>query len=230
MNKNVTSKIVYALVALALLACCFTAGLYVGNYRKDTAQVQPSPTAAVAVPPTGQSVIVVPTPSATVKPESIEPTPEPEESAVVITPTPSLQSGWGLPTNYTSGTYDTVLAEDIFILTNQEREKNGIPKLNYNSALQEAADTRAYECSIRFSHTRPDGSSCHDIVDGFDYYVTGENLIKADRALATGYHMMGEWMLSEGHRANILLPNFTDIAVGVYESDGVVYACQIFIG
>lgn len=122
------------------------------------------------------------------------------------------------------------LAEALFDLTNQERIDAGLNALAYAYELQEAADARAYESSVQFSHTRPNGKSCHSVVDQYDYYVTGENLLKADAPLAVPEVMMSKWMLSDGHRENILLPDFTRLAIGIYEKKGVVYAAQIFLG
>lgn len=122
------------------------------------------------------------------------------------------------------------LSADLFRLTNDARVSNGLNELTYAYELQEAADARAYESSVQFSHTRPNGKPCHSVVDSYDYYVTGENLLRADAPLAVPEVMMSEWMLSEGHRANILLPEFTRLAVGIYEKNGVVYAAQIFMG
>lgn len=122
------------------------------------------------------------------------------------------------------------LGEQLFALTNKERENEGLKALKYNKDLQEAADIRAKECAENFSHTRPDGSSCHTIVADMDYKVTGENLVKADSPIATAKTLMGAWMDSEGHRANILLKDYTSIAIGTYEKDDVTYAVQIFLG
>lgn len=121
------------------------------------------------------------------------------------------------------------LIKDIFELVNQEREKNNVPALTYNKEIQEAADIRAEEAAELFSHTRPDGSSCHDIIE-LEYYATGENLIKADKEVATAQNLMNSWMNSKSHRDNILLKDFTEMAIGVYEKDGIVYATQIFLG
>ena len=121
------------------------------------------------------------------------------------------------------------LIEDIFNLVNKAREENGIPALTYNKEIQDAADLRAKEASESFSHTRPDGSSCHDVVE-LEYYATGENLLMADKEIATAENMMKTWMNSEGHRANILLKDFTEMAIGIYEKDNIVYATQIFLG
>lgn len=121
------------------------------------------------------------------------------------------------------------LIEDIFKLVNEARKENGVPELTYNKEIQDAADLRAKEASESFSHTRPDGSSCHDVIK-LEYYATGENLLMADKEIATAENMMKTWMNSESHRANILLKDFTEMAIGIYEKDNIVYATQIFLG
>ena len=122
------------------------------------------------------------------------------------------------------------LIDQIFALTNKERKNHELKELEYNKDLQTAADLRARECAENFSHTRPDGSSCHTVVSDMDYEVTGENLVKADTPVASAANLMEAWMDSEGHRANILLPEFTSMAVGTYEKNGTTYAVQIFLG
>ena len=120
--------------------------------------------------------------------------------------------------------------EKIFELTNKARQENNLPALTYNKDIQDAADLRAKEISTKFSHTRPDGSNCHTVVEKFEYRVTGENLIMADNPISEPEILLDTWMNSEGHRANILLPDFTSIAIGLYEKDDVTYAVQIFMG
>ena len=122
------------------------------------------------------------------------------------------------------------LIKEIFELTNKERENYELAALTYNDEIQEAADIRAKEIAQQFSHTRPNGTSCHTVVENIDYFVTGENLIKADNPIATGEQMMKTWMNSEGHRNNILLADYESMAVGVYVTDDVTYAVQIFLG
>ena len=120
--------------------------------------------------------------------------------------------------------------QEIFELTNKARQENNLPALTYNKDIQDAADLRAKEISTKFSHTRPDGSSCHTVVEKFDYKVTGENLIMADNPISEPEILLDTWMNSEGHRANILLADYTSIAIGLYEKDDVTYAVQIFMG
>ena len=121
------------------------------------------------------------------------------------------------------------IAEEIFLLTNKERVANGLKELGYAYDLQDIANTRAMEASVKFSHTRPNGQSCHDMITK-ECKVTGENLILADKPIATASNLVAEWMNSPGHRYNILLPDYTGMAVGIFESNGILYASQIFIG
>ena len=85
------------------------------------------------------------------------------------------------------------LAKEIFELVNKERVAVGLKELEYNFELQAAANLRAKEASESFSHTRPDGSSCHDVIE-LEYYATGENLLMADKEIATAENMMKTWM------------------------------------
>ena len=118
----------------------------------------------------------------------------PKEPVVQIEPTSSDPA----PVVETPGKpYVHPLAAELFDMTNDIRMSAGLGVLTYAYELQEQADTRAYECSVQFSHTRPDGSSCHDIVTK-DYYVTGENLILVDKPIASAENIMARWMLSKG--------------------------------
>lgn len=120
------------------------------------------------------------------------------------------------------------LANEIFELINKERTATGLNKLEYNFELQSGADIRAKEASKSFSHTRPSGETCYTAFN-VNYNVAGENLIMADEQIATAENLVKTWMESEGHKANILLPEFTSTAIGVYGED-VIYVAQLFIG
>lgn len=121
------------------------------------------------------------------------------------------------------------LAKEIFELVNKERVAVGLKELEYNFELQAAANLRAKEASESFSHTRPNGETCYTAFN-VNYNVAGENLIVADQEIADAANLVKTWMESEGHRANILLPEFTSIAIGVYQKDNSIFASQLFIG
>lgn len=207
--------LIASLAAVFALAFVFFIGI---DIPQKPAVLQPAEEAesvhtAVITPVPAQQPSAIPEPMPV---PSVRPTPEPSDDPVQQTAEPAEQND--------------SLAMEIFNCTNRARTNEGFGKLAYGYDLQDAADTRAYECSIQFSHTRPNGTSCHSIVEDFDYYVTGENLIMLDKPIALPEVIVSEWMLSEGHRHNILLSEFKELAVGVYEKDGVVYAVQIFMG
>ena len=111
-------------------------------------------------------------------------------------------------------------------LCNIERAKAGLPPLKSdNSQLQQAADLRAAELHVSFSHTRPNGSSCFTAVKefGVNYTSVGENVALGQK---TPEQVMESLMNSEGHRGNIMSDSFTTIAVG-YNNGAWA---QLFIG
>ena len=115
------------------------------------------------------------------------------------------------------------MQQEVLRLVNIEREKAGLAPLEYVFSLQEAADLRASEIKQSFSHTRPDGNSCFTVLDGFNYYAAGENIAKGYR---TPEAVVEGWMNSNGHRANILSPDFNGIVIGFEDYHWV----QLFVG
>ena len=114
----------------------------------------------------------------------------------------------------------------VFQLVNQRRKENGLAELTYRNDIQDAANIRANEIISTFSHTRPDGSSCFTAVT-VNCYAIGENIASGQK---NAEEVMNAWMNSPGHRANILSAQFTGMAVGVVQYQGVSYWVQIFIG
>ena len=121
------------------------------------------------------------------------------------------------------------LAKNILDELNATRAANGLGSLHYSAELQASADTRAVESVQNFSHMRPNGTGCETAVT-VDYTVTGENLIQVTSEFATAAIMMDTWMNSPTHRNNILLPSFTDVAIGVYVINGITYVSTVFVG
>lgn len=120
--------------------------------------------------------------------------------------------------------------QSILNRVNKERQSNGLGNVHWDSQLAGIAEQRAREISGRFSHTRPDGSSWMTLLDGYGSPWTncGENIARAQDDPEA---VMDAWMLSSGHRTNILKPAFTRLGVGVYRSsDGKLYWVQIFAG
>lgn len=127
------------------------------------------------------------------------------------------------------------LEEEILRLVNIEREKAGVAPLKNCANAYYYSNIRANECVELFSHTRPNGESCFTVFDDGDVFCSkaGENLFWCS---GYPYESLAEisvdgWMNSEGHRANILNPNFTYSTIGVsYDPQTTeFYAVQLFM-
>lgn len=119
------------------------------------------------------------------------------------------------------------LAGQIYQRINDYRSANGLGILGYDANLQGTADIRAKESASSFGHTRPDGSAAVTAVT-VDYTVAGENLIQVTKELASVDIIVETWLASPTHKANIVLGDFSQTAIGIYESNGTLFISQIF--
>ena len=181
-----------------------------------------APTAAPTEKPT-QKPTEAPTAAPTEKPTQ-KPTEAPTAAPTEKPTQKSTEVPAELPTNSCNSIYDAETEKDcytlsykVFEIVNQERIKAGVKPLKFNNDMYKAAMVRAKECDESFSHDRPNGTSCFTALKeaGVKYLSAGENIAMGYRTPAD---VMKGWMDSEGHRNNILNPNFTDFACGVYKS------------
>ncbi len=113
-------------------------------------------------------------------------------------------------------------------LVNEERAKAGLNPVTLRKNISAAAQVRAQETEVSFSHTRPDGTKFTTALAqaGVTYRGAGENIAWGQR---TPEQVMNGWMNSAGHRANILNEKFTSIGVGYYQNAaGTNYWTQLF--
>src|SRR6266568_1381140 len=84
-----------------------------------------------------------------------------------------------------------------------------------------------------FSHETPDGLRMNDRALSFGiahFKILAENIAINQGFDDPGALAVEQWLLSPGHRANILDPRFEQSAVGVsVGADGTVYLTQEFI-
>ncbi|SEA17727.1 uncharacterized protein, YkwD family [Thalassobacillus cyri] len=119
--------------------------------------------------------------------------------------------------------------QQVVELTNQERQKQGLAPLKADAELSKVARDKSQDMASNgyFSHNSPNYGSPFDMMKsyGIDYRTAGENIAKGQRS---PQEVVNAWMNSEGHRKNIMNPNFTHIGVG-YVENGNVWT-QMFIG
>ncbi len=147
-----------------------------------------------------------------------------------------------LATNASTSQYtDTARQLKTLLLNqlNEYRAENGLSTLQHLDISEQVADIRAQECSIYWSHTRPDGrrwsTTYHDL--GYSFSSVGENLChfyysitEQDIAEQADY-VMTSWKNSPGHNANMLKSKWNYVGIGIYFDNNNyndLYATQEF--
>ncbi len=119
--------------------------------------------------------------------------------------------------------------EEVVRLVNEIRRNYGLRELTINWQLSRVARYKSQDMldNRYFSHTSPTYGSPFDMIRAFNIYFryAGENIAMG---YSTPAAVVNGWMNSEGHRANILNANYTQIGVG-YVANGH-YWTQMFIG
>lgn len=168
------------------------------------------------------------------------PAPNPAAPAPAQTQSPGATGATGTtgaagkPGNAGTTTGTTAMSSDesrILQLVNAERQKAGVSPLKSDGNLVSIARAKSQDMvdNNYFSHQSPTYGSPFDMLKsaGISYMYAGENI--AINQSADG--AMKAWMNSEGHRKNILNPNFTDLGVGIApKGDGSYVYTQEFIG
>jgi uncharacterized YkwD family protein len=187
------------------------------NMQKAVPAPKPSATPAPApeptpIPETKPTPVPVPVPSPTPKPETV-PAPKPT--------TPPAENGQS--SDYKLSSSELKMVE----LVNQERAKAGVAPLTIDLELSRVARIKSQDMKDNnyFSHTSPTYGSPFEMMKNFGirYRTAGENLAKHSSVESAHAGLMN----SEGHRKNILNPNFTHIGVGIVDDR---YYTQMFIG
>lgn len=116
---------------------------------------------------------------------------------------------------------------------NELRASLGLPALEYNEQLCEAAQIRAQEMADTgvFEHIRPDGTPCFTVMTAPS--PAGENIAAntLKNPAVIPQTMMEQWTDSPGHYANMTNSEFKQMGIGyALGKDGWWYGCQLFSG
>lgn len=135
----------------------------------------------------------------------------------------------------TQGTADNAellpVEKEVFQLVNQEREKHGLNPLQLDTNVSKVADKKSQDMKEKhyFNHQSPTYGSPFEMLQqhGVEFQAAGENIAAGQK---TATEVMNGWMNSEGHRANILNPDYTHIGIGYIQGgDYGTYWTQMFI-
>ncbi|RAO27534.1 Non-specific serine/threonine protein kinase [Micromonospora noduli] len=198
--------------------------------------------AASAAPTEEPALDTLAAPSPSTIPTPASPSPSPSK---VVKPTPASSrstaasrrsverstapsnTGSSTGSNGSSGSV-SAQAREVVDLVNAERAKAGCKALSIDDKLMTAAQRHSQDQADNqnMSHTGSDGSNAGTRLDrvGYTWRTYGENVAWNQKTPAA---VMDAWMNSSGHRANILNCAFTEIGVGIANSNGP-YWTQVF--
>ena len=121
--------------------------------------------------------------------------------------------------------------KELLDLINRERAKAGLRSVKLCASIGTAARIKADEMSAKqyFSHTSPVYGSPFEMLRSFGitYKTAGENIAKGQKSANA---VLNAWMNSEGHRANILNPDFDEIGIGYASDSKITYWVLILVG
>lgn len=146
---------------------------------------------------------------------------------------PRLDDGWNdvvssikkVGTNSTPIPSSNNIGQRVLDLSNAERAKVGAPPLRFDAQLTAAAQTHT-NLMVQYnqlSHQLPGEPSLGDRVRqaGYGWSGVAENIAQGQRSPEA---VLQSWMASQGHRQNLLNPNYRDLGVGYANN----YWTQVF--
>ncbi len=123
------------------------------------------------------------------------------------------------------GSTEKKILEEI----NRVRSEAGLGQLSLDRKLSALAAIRAYECSLKFSATRPDGRSWRSVLSDYGYSrsVSEESRLHSSASYSADILVEG-WMVSASSSAKLLNPEVSTVGIGCYKSsNGTLYAVAL---
>ena len=104
-------------------------------------------------------------------------------------------------------------------LVNAVRSSQGLATLRHRRALRRAGNRHVDDMLARryFAHVRAGGPDLYQRVRaaGYRVKVAGENLGAGTGQYATARQVVAQWLVSTGHRENLLEPAYRDMGLGL---------------
>ena len=127
----------------------------------------------------------------------------------------------------TVGTFQDEITLYLIDMLNEYRASNGVAPLEVDEELMGCAAVRAAECSLKFSHDRPNGQTCFSLSDK----MFGENIASCTyygTAYDIARYIMDMWKNSPGHNENMLTDYYSTVGIAAFLSEGSIYCVQNF--
>ena len=131
------------------------------------------------------------------------------------------------------GIATSITAQELIDLTNAKRQENGLPALQLNSVLSQAAQQKAADMIAKnyWAHSSPDGLTPWAFFKNvnYKYLYAGENLA---RDFTDSAGVVNAWMNSPTHKDNILSNRYREIGIavvnGTFQGQPTTLVVQLF--
>ncbi len=127
------------------------------------------------------------------------------------------------------------LERRVFDLVNKERKAKGLKALAWSEIAAKVARNHSEDMARYnfFSHVGLDGllvDKRASLVGLVDWHSLGENIAYCKGFEKPGEFVVKRWMLSKGHRENILNTRWMEAGIGLAKtSEGTYYFTQVFV-
>lgn len=149
---------------------------------------------------------------------------------------PPLLQSRELPSQSPAPTQSTSIAQmegQVRDQINQIRQQQGLQPLRQNEKLAQVARSYSRRMAEQnfFSHTSPSGDTMVERVQAAKifYFAIGENLFTSTNIPQPVPAAIEGWMNSQGHRENILRPEYRETGVGIWRRGNTYYFTQLFM-
>lgn len=132
------------------------------------------------------------------------------------------------------GTYNQEAAEELILLVNEIRNRNGLPPLQNNVEMNQWAQIRAAELVFVFEHTRTDGSEIITAHPDVTVRMKAEDKgFPYSSAIAIHYEDPGSaisgWMSLEHQRMNVFSEEYTHIGAACLVQGQSTFYAVVFL-
>ena len=128
-----------------------------------------------------------------------------------------------IPAAHAAGGYDKANlrydeAFEFLALLNQKRASLGLSAFTMDRTLLDGASVRAYEQTLSFGHTRPNGSKYSTVAPTMAHAECVHYWYPSDQS--TPQNTLKEFLNSPPHRAILLDSQYHAVGIGAYEANG----------
>lgn len=119
--------------------------------------------------------------------------------------------------------------QEIVELINEERVRIGLNELEVSPKVMQAAQIRADECTVSYSHTRPNGKSFNTVFEDVHLSSGGNENLASWAVLGSAQTLVDGWIASPGHYKSLTDSECNYIGVGIARgANGTYYFCTLF--